>query len=214
MRDAGCQMIFFGAESGNDEVLQQMNKGGKQSGKQILEFAARMKKFGIIPEYSFVLGTPADSPEKVIDQIDKDIAFIKKVKAINPDTEIIIYVYSPVPVEGSELFDTALGTGFSFPTKLEEWLNPEWQQHDLRKTPMAPWLTRKMVQKILDFDTVLHGRFPTKSDFHITPLQRGLLKLTAGIRYHTNLMAYPYEIKAMQRFWRYTQPEIAGFYQE
>ena len=30
-------------------------------------------------------------------QIDQDIAFIKEIKQINPDTEIIIYVYSPVP---------------------------------------------------------------------------------------------------------------------
>ena len=28
MRQAGCRMIFFGAESGNDEILKQMDKGG------------------------------------------------------------------------------------------------------------------------------------------------------------------------------------------
>ena len=58
-------------------------------------------KFDIIPEYSFVLCTPADTEEQVMKQIDDDIAFIKEIKSINPNTEIIIHVYSPVPTEGS-----------------------------------------------------------------------------------------------------------------
>ena len=55
MRKAGCKMIFLGAETGNDEVLKQMNKGGTQSGKMIEDFVVRMKKVDIIPELSFVL---------------------------------------------------------------------------------------------------------------------------------------------------------------
>src|SRR5258708_35125001 len=96
-------MIFNGAETGNDEILKKRDKGGTQSGKQIRELAARMKKFDIIPEYSFVLGTPAQTPEKVMEYIDQDIAFIKELKEINPDTEIVIYTYSPGPTEWSEL---------------------------------------------------------------------------------------------------------------
>ena len=89
-------MIFHGAESGNDEMLKKMDKGGTQSGEQIKRFAARMAKFDIIPEYSFVVGTPADTEEEVNKQIDFDIQFIREIKEINPKTEIIIYVYSPV----------------------------------------------------------------------------------------------------------------------
>jgi len=43
MREAGCRMIFFGAETGNDAILKQMDKGGTQSGEQIKMFAARMR---------------------------------------------------------------------------------------------------------------------------------------------------------------------------
>ena len=59
IREAGCKIIFFGAESGNDQILKQLDKGGTQNGEQIIRFAERLKKFDIIPEYSFVLGTPA-----------------------------------------------------------------------------------------------------------------------------------------------------------
>lgn len=53
--DSGCTMIFFGAESGNDKLLLQMDKGGKQTGEKIKKFAARIKKFGIIPECVVVI---------------------------------------------------------------------------------------------------------------------------------------------------------------
>ncbi|MGL4598201.1 MAG: B12-binding domain-containing radical SAM protein, partial [Bacteroidia bacterium] len=172
MREAGCKMIFFGAETGNDEVLKKMDKGGTQTGAQILKFAERLRKFDIIPEYSFVLGTPADTPEQVMKQIDEDMAFIRKVKAVNPDTEIIIYVYSPVPTEGSEMYQKVLDSGFRFPEKLEDWISPAWEKFDLRKNPLTPWLTAEMVDKIRNFETVLNGYYPTVSDIRLSPLQR------------------------------------------
>ena len=139
MRDAGCRMIFFGAETGNDEILAMMDKGGTQTGDQIKRFAARMKRFDIIPEYSFVLGTPAATEAQVNSQIDQDIAFIREIKEINPDTEIIIYVYSPVPTEGSELFEACKANdGFQFPEQLEDWISPAWESFDLRKNPLTP----------------------------------------------------------------------------
>ncbi len=63
MVNSGCKMVFFGAESGNNELLSIIDKGGNQSDEQILNFAARIKKFDIIPEYSFILGFPVDTPD-------------------------------------------------------------------------------------------------------------------------------------------------------
>jgi len=215
MREAGCRMIFFGAETGNDEILKQMDKGGTQSGEQIKRFAARMKKFDIIPEYSFVLGLPAETPEKVMQQIDEDIAFIKEIKEINPDTEIIIYVYSPVPTEGSELFEAVQKAGFNFPQKLEDWLNPEWEKFDLRKNPLTPWLTPEMVKKIRNFETVINSYYPTVSDFKLTHLQKKTMKVFSSLRYKRGIYNFPYELKVLQKFWlKYRQPEIEGFYVE
>lgn len=212
MRQAGCRMIFYGAESGNDEILKEMDKGGKQTAAQIKEFAGRMKKFDIIPEYSFVLGMPANSPEKVMHQIESDITFIKEIKEINPDTEIIIYVYSPVPTEGSDLYRRITEAGFKFPNTLEDWLSPEWQAFDLRKNPLTPWLTAEMVDKIKGFETVLNAYYPTATDVKLSALQRKVMRLIAAFRYQKSWYKYPYEIKALQKFWlRYRQPEIQGF---
>jgi radical SAM superfamily enzyme YgiQ (UPF0313 family) len=212
MRKSGCKMIFFGAETGNDDILKQMDKGGTQSAAQIKKFAARMAKFDIIPEYSFVLGTPGATPAIVMEQIDKDIAFIREIKEINPATEIIIYVYSPVPTKGSELYDKVLATGFRFPEKLEDWINADWENFDLRKNPLTPWLTPQMVDKIKNFETVLNGYYPTATDIKISKFQRSMMRYTSALRYHSKIYHYPYEIKAMQKFWlKYRQPELQGF---
>lgn len=215
MRNAGCRMIFFGAETGNDDVLKQMDKGGTQSAGQIKSFAARMKKFDIIPEYSFVLGLPADSSKKVLKQINEDIQFIRKIKEINPDTEIIIYVYSPVPTEGSELFREVSERGFKFPEKLEDWLNPEWQNFDLRKNPLTPWLRPKMIKRILNFETVLNAYYPTVSDFKLTSFQKKVMRFLSSFRYKSRVYFLPYDLKALQKFWlKYRRPEVEGFYTE
>jgi anaerobic magnesium-protoporphyrin IX monomethyl ester cyclase len=211
IREAGCKIIFFGAESGNDQILKQLDKGGTQTGEQIIRFAKRLKKFDIIPEYSFVLGTPAATPEQVMDQIEFDIHFIKRVKEVNPGTEIILYTYSPVPTEGSELFASVQKAGFEFPQKLEDWITPQWERFDLRKNPLTPWLTPAMIDRIRDFETVLNGYYPTVSDIRLNTTKRSLIKLVSGIRYRTNFYKFPYEIKLLHRIWKYRQPEIQGF---
>ncbi len=211
IREAGCKIIFFGAESGNDNVLKQLDKGGTQNGEQIIRFAERLKKFDLIPEYSFVLGTPAPTPEQVMEQIEFDISFIKKVKAINPRTEIVLYTYSPVPTEGSELFNTVIESGFEFPKKLEDWVTPQWERFDLRKNPLTPWLTPEMLDKIRNFETVLNGYYPTVSDIRLNTVKRRMIKMVSGLRYKTNFYRFPYEIKLLHRLWKYRQPEIQGF---
>jgi anaerobic magnesium-protoporphyrin IX monomethyl ester cyclase len=211
MRESGCKMIFFGAETGNDKILKQMDKGGTQTGEQIARFAERMRKFDIIPEYSFVLGTPGATEKEVMEQIDFDINFIKQIKAINPDTEIIIYTYSPVPSEGSELYKQVLAMDFLS--------RKNWKTGSVRngknsicvKIRLTPWLTPEMIDKIRNFETVLNGYYPTVSDIRMNSLKRKLVKLVSGIRYKTNVYYYPYEIKLLHKIWKYRQPEIQGF---
>jgi len=211
LRDSGCKMIFFGAETGNDEILKQMDKGGTQTAEQIASFAARLKKFDIIPEYSFVLGTPAATEEQVNRQIDFDIEFIRKIKSLNPATEIIIYTYSPVPTEGSDMFEQVKASGFSFPERLEDWISPAWENFDLRKNPLTPWLKPYMIDKIKNFETVLNGYYPTASDVQLSSFKRGFIKALSAIRYKTGIYTLPKEIRFLHHRWKYRQPEIEGF---
>jgi len=145
-------------------------------------------------------------------QIDRDIAFIREVKKVNPVTEIIMYIYSPVPTEGSELYENVKKSGFAFPTKLDDWITPHWEQFDLRRNPLTPWLKPYMIDKIQGFETVLNSYYPTISDFKLTSFQRKLIKAISSVRYNLNIVHYPYELKLLQKFWlHYRRPEIEGF---
>lgn len=212
MHEAGCKMIFFGAESGDDQLLSLMDKGGKQTSAQIIRFAERIKKFDIIPEFSFVLGFPGSSQKIVEDQINAEINFIKKIKKINPAAEIIIYIYSPVPTEGSSLYQEITNQGFKFPKTLEGWLEPQWTNFDLRKNPLTPWLNSRLIRRIQNFETVLNAYFPTISDIKLTRWQRKIISAIAALRYHLSIYAHPYELKLLLKYWlRYRQPQDEGF---
>lgn len=208
MSDAGCKMIFFGAESSSEEVLKLMHKGGTQTAQTLIDLAAKCKQYGIVPEFSFVLGNPTDD---VTRDIKNDLAFIKEIKKINPDTEIIIYTYSPVNFEDSEMSMAAKLKGFDYPKTLEEWISPKWQNFDLRKNPLTPWLKPHHFKMIRNFEKTLNACYPTKSDLKIKGWKRGLLKLLGSWRYRTSILGAPYEIMLAQKLLKYRQPEIEGF---
>ncbi len=208
MRRSGCKMIFLGAESGSALRLKQMNKGGTQTPETILRLAEKLRKHDIVPEFSFVLGAPAEDVDQALDE---EIAFIRRVKKINPQSEIIIYVYAPVPMHGSSLFNEVQKNGFEFPQRLEDWLLPQWSNLDLRRNPLTPWLKPSHIDKIHNFEAVLNARYPTNSDIKLSAGERRLMQATGALRYATGFYHAPYEIKILQRLMRYRQPEIEGF---
>ncbi|GAA0763314.1 B12-binding domain-containing radical SAM protein [Ideonella azotifigens] len=214
MREAGCRMIFFGAESGDDEVLAMVDKGGRQSGAQILRFAARLLSFGITPEYSFVLGFPRPTEAEVWAQIHRDIGFIRQLKQQSPATEVILYIYSPVPTEGTALQQRSQAAGFRFPNTLEDWVSPAWESFDLHRNPLTPWLTPAMVRHIHDFETVMNARYPTRTDFSLGDWGRRMMQAASLPRYWSGIYRRPLELKVLQRLRRYTRPEVEGFYAE
>jgi radical SAM superfamily enzyme YgiQ (UPF0313 family) len=209
MGESGCKMIFFGAESSSQDTLELMDKGGKQTPDMVLELAARAKSFNIIPEFSFVLGTPSDD---VDGQLDRDIRYIRRIKKINPASEIVIYVFSPVFFDDSALLHKSKEFGFAFPGHLVDWLKPEWISFDMRKHPLTPWLKTRHFEKIFNFERVLNARFPTVSDIKLKAWQTGLLKTLGAWRYKLGFYAAPWEIRLVaNRLFRYRQPEIEGF---
>jgi radical SAM superfamily enzyme YgiQ (UPF0313 family) len=208
MRAAGCRMIFTGAESGSKETLQLMNKGGTQTPETMLEFAKRIREFDIVPEFSFIFGSPG---EDVDERIDQDIEFIRKIKTVNPASEIIFYVYAPVLLPGAEIFKLATKYGFEYPKTLEEWLLPKWQHLDLRKNPMTPWLKPHHIAKIRNFERVLNAYYPTVSDLKITEGKKMFLRFLSGWRYQSKFYVAPYEIRFfLSRVFKYRQPETEG----
>jgi hypothetical protein len=209
MRRSGLKMIFCGAESGSDEMLRQMNKGGQASTQLTLDLALKMKTFGIIPEYSFVLGNPPE-PER---DLEITFNFIRKLKRLNPATELILYTYTPVPMDagGGDLYERALAAGFKFPGTLEAWVQPPWSEFALRRRPKTPWLDNSIYNKVRDFERVINAYYPTTTDLKLTGSRRAALKAAGGWRYHLKFYQHPLELRALQRLFAYQRPETTGF---
>ncbi|HEX4914519.1 MAG TPA: radical SAM protein [Vicinamibacterales bacterium] len=206
MRLSGLKMVFCGAESGSTDTLQRMNKGGTASAELTVELAARMKSYGIVPEFSFVVGNPPDAEA----DLAQTLSFIRRLKQVNDATEIILYVYSPVPSNGT-FYEAAQSAGFTFPETLEGWVSDKWQAFALRRDPNTPWSHGEVRQRVRDFESVLNAYYPTVTDTRITPARRRLLRAASAWRYHTRSYAKPVELNFLQRAFRYQRPETTGF---
>jgi radical SAM superfamily enzyme YgiQ (UPF0313 family) len=207
MKQSGAKMLFMGAESGSDETLKMMNKGGKSGTAQTLALVERMKHYGIVPELSFVMGNPPDPRE----DIETTIQFIRKIKQINPATELVLYIYTPVPQEGSILLDEATKLGFRFPETLEEWASPEWAKFSMRRDPGTPWFKDTVRRRVRNFESVINAYYPTVTDMRLQGQWRNALRALSGWRYRLEYYQWPYELKALQRLIHYRRPETTGF---
>jgi hypothetical protein len=195
-------MIFMGAESGSDETLARMNKGGKASTTATLEIARILKNYEIVPEFSFILGNPPD-PDA---DIKTTVNFIKQIKRVNEVTEIILYLYSPEPVEGTMLTAATSG-GFQFPRTLEEWTTPEWKDFAHRHNPHTPWLRPEHRRLVTEFGQVLNAYYPTSTNPHLVGWRGSLVRAVASWRYHTNFYHYPLELKVLDKLLGYQRQD-------
>ena len=191
LSDAGCAMIFFGAESGSDWVLKEMRK--QITTDETLSLARRISEFEIIPEFSFVIGNPRD-PER---DTRETLAFIRRIKRINPNSEIIVYHYTPVPQRDSMYGQ--IDKQISFPNTPEEWATKRWMDFTLRIDPKTPWLKRKTKKLIDNFEVVIGARWPTVQDIRAPKWGRALLRTLSAWRYAARVYAFPQELRWVHR---------------
>jgi anaerobic magnesium-protoporphyrin IX monomethyl ester cyclase len=200
IRESGCRMIFFGAESGSDWVLEQMNK--RLTTRETLELAARIQEFGIVPEFSFVLGNPRN-PER---DTNECLRFIRKIKEVNPAAEIILQHYIPVP-QRAQMYGDVEGR-IQFPTTPEEWATERWLNFTLRKDPAVSWLPVHVKQLIDDFELVVNSRWPTVQDVRLPAWGRTVLQALSSWRYHFAIYSHPFELNWAQRIIDLRKPKV------
>jgi len=175
LKRAGLTMVFCGAESGSDEILAKMNKGTTTD--QIAHAAAKCGEHGIIPEFSFVFGDP-DEPRR---EIDNTLAFIRRLKGINPAMELISYFYTPTPQRKGTYGN--VDPTETTPDTLEEWIEPEWVDWMTHENPHTPWLEPRLKARVDDFELVLKSRFPSVHDKRTRPWGKALGRVAAHRRW-------------------------------
>jgi B12 binding domain/Radical SAM superfamily len=200
IRRSGAKMIFFGAESGSDWVLKQMNK--RLSSDQTLELAARIKQFDIVPEFSFVVGNPEDPERDTRDTI----RFIRRIKQLNPDAEIIVQHYIPTP-HPDGMYGNVEGK-IEFPQTPDEWATEQWFNFSTRHDPNVAWLPRKLKHRIDNFELVVSSRWPTIQDIQLPRWGRTTLAALSSWRYALGFYNAPVELKWAQRFMSMRKPRL------
>ena len=203
-------MAYIGAEAGSDDVLKRMKKGSRA--EHTIEVAHRCQEYGVIPEFSFVLGGPEDPAG----EIENTLRFIKHLKSINPACEVILYFYSPTPQRdrsvrqpsGSAAIPTLklYGPGGpALPATPEEWTERRWIDYVCHQD--APWLTPRLRRRVRDFARVLSCRFPTAQDYATPAWGKTVLKSLASWRYRSGLYSRAWELELARRFIPLRQPQ-------
>jgi anaerobic magnesium-protoporphyrin IX monomethyl ester cyclase len=210
IRRSHLRMAYIGAEAASDEALKRMHKGTRVG--QTLDVAVRCREYGVIPEFSFVLGGPQD-PEG---EIEKTFVFIRRLKELNPESEIILYFYTPTPqrapahlgkqTSGPRLpmLQLSSPSGQAMPTTPEEWAEPRWVSWACHQE--APWLTPRLRQRVRDFGRVLGCRFPTVQDYRTPAWGKAVLRGLAGWRYAGQHYDRPWELALASKLIPLRQP--------
>jgi len=114
MGKAGCRLISWGIESGNEQILKHARKGAyPDKAERALRWA---KKAGIMNWGYFIIGLPGETEETIRQTID----FSKKL----PLDIALFHVAAPYP-----------GTPFFFEVVKNKWFRPgtRWEQVDMDK---------------------------------------------------------------------------------
>jgi radical SAM superfamily enzyme YgiQ (UPF0313 family) len=199
LRRAGCAMIFFGAESGSNEILKEMNKDLRA--EDTIALASRIRRFDIIPEFSIIFGNPKNPEGDTRDCI----RFIRQLKRLNPEAEIVVEHYTPVP-QRSRMYG-GIEDKFEFPTTPDEWATEHWQKFATQKDPQTPWLLPSTKRLIDNFELVVSSRWPTVQDLRLPAWGRLALKAMSSWRYKVGFYFAPLELKWMQQLINLRKPK-------
>lgn len=210
VRESRLRMAYIGAETPNDTLLRSIRKGTRA--EQTLEVAQVCRRNGVIPELSFMVAPP-DDPEG---ETERTFEFIRKVKRVNPEAEIIVYVYTPLPAKSvpeaqrsklAPLLDVR-GEPVLFPTTPEEWTERRWVDYACHAD--APWLTDRLRRRIHDFVTVLRCRFPTVQDSVSPSWTKVALRGLASWRYALRRYDRPWELTVSKNLVGLMDPRRTG----
>jgi len=130
MKEAGCISVWFGVESGSQQVLDAMKKG--ISTEQTIQVLGWVRELGLKPVPNVILGFPGETRETAW----KTIKFVEK---ISPDVVGFYNVATPFP--GTPMYDLVKENG---------WLKvTDFDKYDTT-TPIfeTPWLSMKELEEI------------------------------------------------------------------
>lgn len=131
LKRAGCYLIRYGVESGNQEMLNRMHKD--ISIDQIKRAFVLTKKAGISSSASFIIGHWGETKQSVRDTIEL-------AKKINP---ILANFFIAIPLPGTELYNIAMEKNLIVNMNFSEWKLlpklPDIKTEELTQEDLKEW---------------------------------------------------------------------------
>jgi anaerobic magnesium-protoporphyrin IX monomethyl ester cyclase len=212
VRKSKLRMAYIGAESPSNWLLHDVRKGTQTD--QTLEAVEICRANGVIPELSFMLAPPQDP----VGETERTFEFIRHIKRMHPKTEVMLYIYAPLPLASGtknphvERTISTLrnndGSPFTFPTTADGWAQQEWVTYWCHTD--TPWLTPELRERIRDFTTVLGCRFPTITDVRSPSWGKAALQALASWRYRYQRYGRPWELDFSRKFIKLWDPRVSG----
>lgn len=195
LKQSGCYLLSFGAESGSQIVLNKIKKD--ITPEQILSAAKQCLKHGIIPQFSFLVGLPGELKKDMkltIELIDKLIRLSDKAQILGPQA------FRPYP--GSELYLECVASGWSAPTSLEAWSHLVKNQLNYLQVKNFNWIKHKDYVESMEA-YVRFGAHSVRSAMGSTVKARRLIKLAfvllCQLRWKLKFFAWPIEFKLAKK---------------
>ena len=136
IKKAGCRLLCVGFESGNQQILDRMNK--RLTVQQSREFMKNAKKVGMLIHGCFLVGLPGE--DKSTMQQTLDLAM-----ELRPDT---VQFFPIMVYPGTEAYDWANDNHYLITTNYSEWLTSEGLHNCVVS---RPGLTNRELVEFCDF---------------------------------------------------------------
>ncbi|MBU1255989.1 MAG: radical SAM protein [Patescibacteria group bacterium] len=196
LKESGCYLLSFGAESGCPRILKKIKKDIMP--EDVINSAKMCLKYGIIPQYSFMAGLPGETRSEVMETlelIDELVKLGDQVQILGPQA------FRPYP--GSELYKECLAVGWQEPESLDQWgetVKDELNYLDISK---FPWLDNPGFIESLEA-YVRFGAHSIESAMGSTIKVNKLLKLffvlLCQLRWKMKCFWLPWDYKLAKRF--------------
>jgi len=196
LKQSGCYLLSFGAESGCPRILSKIKKD--ISPEDIINSAKMSLKYDIIPQYSFMIGLPGETKSDMmatLKLIDKLVNLSDKIQILGPQA------FRPYP--GSPLYEECLEAGWKAPKSLEEWSHLIENELNYLTVKNFPWVKDKEFVESMEA-YVRFGAHSIKSAMGSSVKVQKILKLgfvlLCKLRWKLKFFFWPIEFKLAKKF--------------
>ena len=173
MKKTGCHQVMYGIESGDPQILENLNK--RISLQKVEETVAATKKAGLTVRLAFMLGNPGETEET----LKKTIQY-----AIDLDPDLVSFnITTPYP--GTQMFAWAQEHHYL--------ANKNWPEYDLSRPVMK--LPTVDSEKILRYYKKAHRQFYFRPSYIIKRLvkMRSFDDFQRNFKPFFNLLKFTFE---------------------